>query len=853
MSAANKVVGRPERSRVVGRPRSGRNLTEATRTNSLMPAKKQKITARALLELKMPGDVRVAPDGRRIAFSVGETDWDGNRVAQHLHVVATEGEAPARQVTRGRSDESEPRWSPDGKWLAFLTAREEDTGPDDAYEDPEDAPKAQVWLLPMDGAGGEAERLTDAPEGVTDYGWMPDSRSVVYLAAEPRPAPWQAAREDRQDRKDDAVVEREEKFRQQLWRVALEGDKKAKCIHPGDLGIGELAVSPDGAWVAYTTNYTGEENDYHRADVWALELATGAARQLTDGPGGKFHPVWTPDSRSVLFTRPLDPALSFSQENLYSVRLEDRTVACLTEDFPHDLIGWHGVWFDAAGALFVTAAVGTTTGIYRWTPLADEGTFTPVVEGDEHVHDFHVAPDGGLVYVASSTTDVPELLWLTPDARDAEPLTDLNEDWAAKYQLAPTKIVTYEAPDGLTIEALLTLPPGHDEAQPLPLIVSLHGGPHGRTVQALSPFTAAQAWAGEGYAVLSPNYRGSEGYGEAFGTASRGDLGGGDYGDVMAGVDWAVAEGVADPDRLGVIGSSYGAYLVNWAVTRGTRFRAAVSEFGIFSLTTDFSNSEAPRWDTEYLGGFPWDVPETYARLSPASQADQIQTPVLIMHGEGDGNTFIANSQEMYQALRLLGRTVEFVRYPREGHGFFEPQHRLDEMRRVLAWFDRYVRDPDERPCYRVGDKLTHDGWELIVPEVSLATYRGRGEGERFLEVTLALRDAGERRLPLALGPDDVTLTRAGAGRAARPAGLPVEALGGKALAEGRGWKFSFVPGQDERGLAISVRLAFRVGKTGGPHHLRVKDFPPIALDVPAAEDKPDKDEPPPAPARVSV
>jgi dipeptidyl aminopeptidase/acylaminoacyl peptidase len=797
-----------------------------------MPAKKQKITPRALLELKMPGDVQVAPEGRRIAFSVSETDWDGNHVAQHLYVIATEGEAPARQVTRGRGDETEPRWSPDGKWLAFLAAREDETGPDDAYDDPDDAPKSQVWLLPMDGGGGEAERLTEAPEGVTDYDWLPNSQGVVYLAQEPRPAPWQAAREERHDRKDDATVEREEKFRQQIWRIALD-DKKAKCVHAGDLGIGELSVSPDGSWVAYTTNYTGESNDYHRADVWALELATGAVRQLTDGPGGKFHPVWTPDSQAVLFTRSLDPTLSFSQENLYSVSLTNQSITPQTEDFPHDLVGWHGIWFDATGTLYITAAVGTTTGIYRRAPNTHE--FLPHVQSDEHIHDFHVAPDGSIAYITSSTADVPELLWLTPSARDAETLTDLNEDWASKYQLAPTEIVTYTSSDGQTIEALLTLPPNVQNDKPSPLIISLHGGPHGRTVQSLTPFSATQAWAAEGYAVLSPNYRGSEGYGEAFGTASKGDLGGGDYSDVMAGVDWAVAEGIADPDRLGVIGSSYGAYLVNWIVTRGTRFRAAVSEFGIFSLNTDFSNSEAPRWDTEYLGGFPWDMPEMYTRLSPASQANHIQTPVLLMHGEGDGNTFIANSQEMYQALHLLGRTVEFVRYPREGHGFFEPQHRLDEMRRVLAWFDKYVRHAGEQHYGRIGDKLKHEDWELIVSEASVATYRNRSDQERFLEVTFALRDLGERRLALTLGPNDVTLTRVGGNRAIRPAGLPVEALGGKALAEGRGWKFAFVPAKDERGLAVAISLAFLVPKAGGTYHLRVQAFPPIVLEIPSA------------------
>ena len=690
----------------------------------------------------------------------------------------------------------------------------------------------------MDGLGGEAERLTDAPEGVEAYDWLPDSAGLVYLAQEPRPVPLQTARDDRKDRKDDAVVEREERFRQQIWRITVE-DKKAKLAHPGDFGIGELAASPDGRWVAFTTNYTGEENDYHRADVWTLDLANGATRQLTEGPGGKFHPVWTPDSTAVLFTRPLNPELSYSQENLFSVTLADKAVVNLTADFPHDLTGWHGVWFDAQGALHVSAAVGTTTGIYR-LPLGG-GAFTPVVQDDEHIHDFHVAPDGSLAYVASSTTDVPELLWLALDAPEAVPLTDLNEDWYDKYQLAETELVSWPSSEGLTIESLLTLPAGYDETETLPLIVALHGGPHGRTVQALSPFTMAQVWAAEGYAVLLPNYRGSEGYGEAFGTANRADLGGGDFRDVLAGVDWAVAEGVADPDRLGVIGSSYGGYLVNWIVTQTPRFRAAVSQFGIFSLATDHSNSQAPRWDLEYLGGHPWEVPELYARLSPASYVRNVQTPVLILHGDSDGNTFIANSQEMYTALRLQDKPVSFVHYPREGHGFYEPQHRLDEMRRILSWFDKHVRGGGQPATHRIGDKIVQDGWELTVTSATLQTYVGRSEeGRRYVEVAFVLRDTLERREPLTLAPADVSLTRgvSTATRSGRPVGLPIDVLGQKSLAEGQGWRFAFTPGKDERALAAPVALSFRITDAGGAYALSIKDFPPVTIDVPAADEK---------------
>ena len=292
--------------------------------------RKQKITPRALLELKMPGDVQVAPDNLRIVYGVSETDWDDNAVTQHLYLLKVGSDAEPRQITRGDGSETQPRWSPDGNWLAFLSSRDDGEGD---YDDG-DEPQEQVWLLPMDGNGGEAEPLTDAPEGIGDYGWLPDSSGIVYLAQEPRPKPLEEYRAEKKDRKDDAVVERDEKFRQQIWRIDREG-KKAKLVHPGDFGLGEIAVSPDGKSVAFTTNYTGEVNDYHKSDVWVVEVESGVTRPLADGPGGKFHPVWAAGGSSVLYVAPLDPALSYSQPNLYAVSASEPSEPInLTADFP---------------------------------------------------------------------------------------------------------------------------------------------------------------------------------------------------------------------------------------------------------------------------------------------------------------------------------------------------------------------------------------------------------------------------------------------------------------------------------------------------------------------------------------
>jgi dipeptidyl aminopeptidase/acylaminoacyl peptidase len=786
------------------------------------------------MELKMPGEVQVAPDGIRVVYGVSETDWEDNGVVQHLYILKLGDEAEPRQITRGADSETSPRWSPDGKWLAFLSSRE-DT---EEYES-DDEPKSQVWLLPMDGLGGEAEKLTDTIEGVGDYDWLPDSSGIVYVAQEPRPKPLQTAYDDKQERKDDAVVERFEKFRQQIWRIDLE-KKKPKLVHPGDYGLGEIAIAPDGNSVAFTTNYTGEVNDYHKSDVWIVAMEGGAAHPVADGPGGKFHPVWMRDGQQVLYIASLDPALSYSQPNLYAAPIDGCGESVnLTADFPHDLTGWHGIWLDAEGRIYALAAVGTTTAVFR----LDNGSWTQITDPDQHLHDCHVAPNGGLAYVASSAVDVPELCWLAPKAKQAETLTDLNQDWAESYALAPTDLLTWEAADGLTIEGLLTLPLNYDEDKKYPLIVSLHGGPHGRTVQALSPYTAAQVWAAEGYAVLSPNYRGSEGYGTEFSTANRQDLGGGDAGDVLAGLDYVVSEGIADSEKVAVIGSSYGGYLVNWLIGRTNRFQAAVSQFGIFSLVTDFSNSQAPRWELEYLGGYPWEQPELYAERSPATYLQDIHTPVLILHGEGDPNTFIANSQEMYQALRLLGKTVEYVHYPREGHGFGEPQHRLDELRRCLVWFDKYLCGDGQRTVYRTGEKIACDGWELTVTSAALETYAGHPEEDRrYVEIALALRDTTETRRLLTVVPADLSLIRVTPpGRPSRPAGLPVDVLGQKALAAGTGWSFAFAPGKDDRALTAPLAVTFRLPKTGGTYHFTFRDFPPVALEVPAAEKEDEK------------
>jgi len=818
-----------------------------------MAKRKQRITPHALLEIKTPGDVHLSPDATRVAFVVDETNWDDNEQVQHLFVGSTSeaesGTSPtpssrgeSRQVTHGKALDGFPRWSPDGKHLAFLRTPHEDDA-----DDPDDGEaRAQVWVLPMDGLGGEAEKLTDAKQGVDAFEWLPDSKGIVYLAEEPRAKAVQTALDDRTDDNDDAAVDREERFRQQIWRIDLE-HKKAKLVHAGDFGIGEIAVAPDGMSVAFSTNYTGEPNDYHLADIWVLPIDGGAPRQVTTGPGGKFHPVWSPNGSRLFFVRSLDPELSYSQENIYSVDAANGgDIFHETADFPHDVTGWHSFQFDAAGSLYVTAAMGTATAIFVRKPhpgplLGKERetsmAFDALVNNDEHISEFSVAKNGAIAYVSSAVDDAPEVLFLPHKAKQPIRPSDLNGDWMDDYEIAPTDIVKWTSKDGMEIEGLLTYPVDFDESKRYPIVVNVHGGPHGRVVQMLSSNSLSQVLAADGFLVLSPNYRGSEGYGNEFSTANKGDLGGGDFDDVLAGVDWAVEEGIADVDRIGIMGSSYGGYLVNWAIARSSRFKAAVSAFGIFSFISDFSNSEAPRWEAEYFGGPYWERHDEYVTRSPSAYAKDIDTPVLILHGDDDANTFISNSTELYNALRLQGKTAQLVTYPREGHGFYEPMHRIDEMRRCRTWFDKYLIGNGAASTYRLGDHVDVDGWRLTVVSAEVEPYSlAPKKGRRYLEVQCIVRDIAGSGGVLTIGPGDFKLMRKK--KTMRPAGIPIDVLGQKALAEGQGWRLRFEPDKDETGVTASVAVAFRIADAGGPYSLSYKNFPDVTFEIaPADED----------------
>ena len=763
--------------------------------------------------------------------------------------AATDADTPApdapdytRQLTYSREGEHNPRWSPDGRYLAFLSSRPD---PAASEEDDDDEQTEQVWILPGD--GGEARKITSAKEGILEFHWMPDSASLLYLAPEPRPRPLESVRKDDRDRrKIDPTVEHDELLRRQISRMEIE-EGKPKLLYTGDLGLHDFVVSPDGTRICFATNYSGEDNDYHVTDVYVRPLESGVPVKLVRRGGGKYHLRWSPDGKQVAFLSWHDPALSYSRETLYAANVPDE----LPENSPYgpdapgiaecralttldtDLAAFE--WSHTErGGMYAVAAAGTGSEIYH---IGAE-TVKIELEGRVERGELALHPESDeLVWVQESATALPELYVREADG-NVVPITKLNADFATAYRLPRQEVVSWQSTEGMTIEGVLLYPLDYEPGKRYPLVVQIHGGPKGRSHDTLRNYYLAPVWSAEGYVVLQPNFRGSEGYGHAFAIANRRDLGGGDFRDIMAGVDWCIAQGLADPQRLGIMGGSYGGYMTNWAIGHTDRFRAAVSMFGIFHLQTDYSNSELSRWDNEYMGAYYWEDPEIYRRLSPGSYIEHIKTPTLILHGDDDSNTFISNSKELYQALRHRGVTTQFVHYPREGHGLREPNHRMDEVRRALAWMDRFLRNTNgTQGVYHIGDVVQHPEGrlELRVTKAEVAafaTWQEADEAAALLEIALTVsqKDTTETLAPLTLHFAELRLEMGTGQEALLPVGVPLEVPGGKVLLQGENLRLAQRPDPDTQQFAFGAAAVFRVPKAAGEGRLRVADFPPVTL-----------------------
>jgi dipeptidyl aminopeptidase/acylaminoacyl peptidase len=738
-----------------------------------------RISARDLIAIRVPSELALAPDGRSAAFVVSEADFERSRTNKDLYLAPVPGDPRrVRRLTHTPdADETEPRFSPDGRWLAFVADRAVPKAGEKPAEGEE--PKKQVWIMPVD--GGEARPLTSAEEGVFHFDWAPDSGTIVFTAREVLPAAESERKEADKKRKVDPTVVDLERFRVEFWTATVESGA-AKRISSGDLGVDGFRIAPDGRALVFESNLTGRPDDTLKTNLWVMSLPDGKTRQLTTTGGGTSQARWSPDGSKIAYTAYSDPRYEYSRVDLFVVDAAGGEPLSLSKALDRSVARF--AWKADGKRLVAVVVDGVNQPVYEFGVAASSPEH--VTHPGTFVSDVAVSRAGNAVAVAEGRRETPDL-W-TLDARPSS-LTDLNPAFQGR-EVARQDVIRWKAPDGLEIEGVLTYPLDYKEGTRVPLVLAMHGGPFGVSESTLrGGYYLEQMWAAEGYAVLQPNFRGSDGYGDAFSQANRGDIGGKDYEDIMAGVEKVIQMGVADPNRMGVMGLSYGGYMTNLIVSRTERFKGAISESGIFNLVTDFSNSVYPSWEVGYLGGYYWDRDklQLYVERSAFRNAERIKTPVLILHGEEDANTFISNSKEMYQALRALGRTVEFAHYPREEHGFEEPNHLLDKAERWVRWFSRYVKGepPDKKARYVSGEYASAGGWEYTVASVDgKGEYTGRKAAGRFVEVTILLRSAVTGSRTLGVSPRDVTLELPD-GRRVEPVGAAMAASGARAILTG--------------------------------------------------------------------
>ncbi len=638
-------------------------------------------TPELMLKLKSVGSVQVSPDGRRVLYTAREaiTEGEKSQYLTHIHVANIDGSDPF-QLTYGDKSASEPAWSPDGKWIAFISDR---------------SGKDNVWIIRT--SGGEAQQLTEVKSRVIAFKWSPDSRFIAYTSPDP---PTEAEEKAKKEKNDAEVLDENLKM-VRLWviPIAATGKREARKLTEGSYSVSgrsrDFDWSPDGKEIAFVHTPTPKFNDWIKTDISVVEVATGKVRPLVASRAAESSPLYSPDGKSIAYEASDDPPTWGFTSTIQIIPADGGAPRQLgaTFDQQPSLVDWSA---DGKG-IYYTEAEGTVRRIY-YLP-ADGGPYRAVSGQELNIGDVNLNHTRTWFGFSGQTVDKPvEAYVARPEDFKPVRFSQVNQELAG-LPIGRTEAIRWRSTDGLEIEGLLTYPVGYQPGKRYPLLLVIHGGPAGvftRTFLGNPGVYPLAIFAECGYAVLRANIRGSSGYGRNFRYANYQDWGGMDYKDLMAGVDHVIAMGVADPERLGVMGWSYGGFMTSWVITQTKRFKAASVGAGVTNLISFTGTADIPDFLPDYFKAEFWDNLEIYRAHSPVLNVKGVSTPTLIQHGERDERVPLSQGLELYNALKRQGCTVKMVVYPRTPHGPREPKLLLDVMRRNLEWFDKYVRGAEQ-------------------------------------------------------------------------------------------------------------------------------------------------------------
>ena len=649
---------------------------------------KRAIAPEDYLSFQFIGDPRLSPDGKAVAYELTTIDQKKNRRESSIWTVPIDGSAAPRRLSAEGFSSNGPRWSPDGKTMAILSARNSDSSAGER-------PKAQIYLVPMVG-GGEGMALTKLKNGVESYQWSPDGTRIVVVSPS-GPSDQIAAA----DRKSDVrhYTHIQYKFndtgwyddkRQHLWVVSVP-DGEAKQITDGqDWNDADPQWSPDGTRIAFVSDRTGKlYDDSHNTDVWVIPAEGGMLTKISDHAFEDESPRWSPDGKQILFTG----KTAYHQfHKLYVADPSGHAPSQLAlKDL--DMIPTELHWSSTADFLFVAVVKGESQ-IFRGDLAVHKSS--SVTSGPRVVHALDVNQSAEkMAYLANDFGHLDDLYVANLDGTGERQLTHLNTALWAQRELQPVERLTYKSTDGWPVDGFFVKPLGWQADKKYPMVLVIHGGP--RDMFGVGWYHEFQVYAAKGWAVFFCNPRGSTGYGEKFERAEINNWGLMDFEDLMAGVDAALKQYPwVDSNTLGVTGGSFGGYMTNWIVSHTNRFKAAVTLRAVSNYISDDGTRDGAYGHEEYFKGVFFDAFDQYWEASPLKHAHNVRTPTLILHSDMDFRVPIEQAEQWFRALQHYGVPSELVLFPRENHNLTrtgEPKHLVESLNWQLYWFDRYLND----------------------------------------------------------------------------------------------------------------------------------------------------------------
>lgn len=630
------------------------------------------------VKLKALASPSVSPDGKRVVYTVNEAVMgaDKSEFVTQIWMSTLDG-AQHLQLTFGDRSSTNPKWSPDGSMIAFTSNRKDN--------------RNQLFVLRM--SGGEADQITDGKGAVGNFEWAPDGKSIAFLVTDPK-----SEDEEKNDRgrNDFRFIDENVKYAR-LYVTSLEKDAEGKRV-PRKLTndnrhVGGFDWSPDGTRIIYSHVKTAIADDWPSADVAIVDVASGRSAPFATTAAAETNPSFSPDGKWIALVASELP-VRWAQSNriqIFPAAGGTPRVMPLSYDGQPNIVGWTP---DSTKIMFteskhtgtalneVNVAAGTIREVDYQNAVISGVTITASGTG------FHIA------FVQQTSSAPPEVYAGQVGSGSVRQITNANAEHA-KLPVGKTEVIKWKSKDGREIEGLLTYPVGYVAGTKVPMILNIHGGPAGVFQQTYPGGRGSYplaTLAAKGFAILRPNPRGSSGYGTEFRRANIKDWGFGDYDDLMTGVDHVIAMGVADPDRLGVMGWSYGGYMTSMIITKTNRFKAASAGAPVTNMMSFNGTADIPSFLPDYFEAEFWDNPAIYSKHSAMFNIKNAKTPTLIQHGENDLRVPISQGYELYTALKRQGVPTRMIVFPRQPHGIQEPKLQIATMQSNIDWFEKYLK-----------------------------------------------------------------------------------------------------------------------------------------------------------------